>query len=347
MSRVYTVLIGLLAFLFGGCEVEKQEELQLVQESEVIAPVVSSSIVFIAGYDEGNTTYYQSAKTYFEKQGHCVVSDRYSLKEIMEWLALNKEGKTYSQVHIVSHSNAWRGMSMRTTPSGPRITETSLKVALDNGEVTHLSTGVDSQTELIFHSCGLGENQGLMKQLQRAFARSAAPIVYASPFFNVFEGKYKGHYLAKPFYVYYPTAQSKGPKALADDFAYNYPDENINWMKAIKTRSEAQVGTVYSYRFNVPIKWTFTFDDKKDIPVLESPTAIMDWIVEDPEFATTLLQMNIPIERYRWTSRIVDNELRIYGKTTVVCVMEPVMDPQDPTEYETPCIENNNLYKRV
>jgi len=342
-SRLGNVLLGLLLSLTMACE----EGNSINDNAMALVEIPKQSVVFIAGYDEGKGTYYKSAKAYFQKQKMTIIDSLYSLKEIKTWLQRNHEGSDYDTIHIISHSNAWRGMSLKTEQEGERVTVETLKQAQRSGTFNNSIPQINAHTQIIFHSCGLGENTALMEQLKQVFTAKEAPQIIASPYFNVFQGKYAGHYLAKPYYGYYPTAQSEGPRALADAFKVQYPDKTMDWFKAVKLREEGQVGEVYSYKFNIPISWIYTFDDPEEIPQLDTKDAIMDWIVEDPEFATTLLQMNIPIERYRWTSRIVDNELRIYGKTTVVCVMEPVMDPQDPTEYETPCIENNNLYKRV
>ena len=338
-----TVMIGLL--LFSGCQ--RAQVLAPVETRSSLMEAATQSVVFIAGYDEGSNTYYTNAKRYFQNQNIKLVDSLYSVQEILSWLAHNGTTGSYDKIHIVSHSNAWRGMSLKTDKEGERVTVETLKKAQRSGTFLMSNPAITAATQIIFHSCGLGDNALLMEQLKQTFAGKQSPQIIASPYFNIFQGKYTAHYLAKPYYGYYPTAQSEGPLALSKTFASTYPDTSIDWLKAVKKRSEGQVGEVYSYKFNIPISWTYTFEDPAQIPQLETKDAIMDWIVEDPELATVLLQMAIPIEDYRWTSSIVDNELHIYGKTTVVCVMQPIMDAKDPTEYEIPCIDNEILYKKI
>lgn len=322
MTTYFKILIG-ICFLFIGNKTYSQEE---------------QSIVFIAGFDDGTNTYYNSAKDYFINKNKHIIDSLYSLAEIINWL--NKHDENYDEIHIVCHSNAWRGMSMKTIKEGERITAESLAKAKKNGLIPELEICVDEDAKIIFHSCGLGENEELLKQLSTIFQTE----VYASSFFNIFGGKYAAHYLAKPFYGFYPTAESPGQYTLAKEFKSNYPDENIDWLNALKTRKEQRPGEIYTYKFNIPVKWEFTFDDKKDIPNLENRDQIMDWIVEDEEIVTALFKLNIPIEKYRWRSQQKGKTLLIKGKTTVLCVLQPIMEKEDNMEYRTANLEDNELY---
>ena len=379
------------------------------------------SIVFIAGFDQGDNTYYANAKSYFKEKGMPVVDTLFSLEEIIDWLNQKAEHRTYfGEIHIVSHSNPWLGMSLRTTKNGQRITAKTLQDARRSGQLASAARALSDETKIIFHSCGLGENRKLMLELKHTFSNSgdnenssgyengfnqeypeyllgksssnntpykisakvlspnfetnfntelrnhpsketastskkgssqnrytqgSLPRVYASTFFNVFGGKFAGHYLAKPYYGFYPTGESKGPLYLSKEFKRAYPETGIDWFSALKTRTETQAGTPYSYKFNIPVNWKFTFDDVRDIPALQNREALLDFISESPEMAETLLDLNIPLEKYRWRSDIRGNTLRIKGKTTVLCVLAPILQDAYGTEYQNPNVTDPSLYQ--
>ncbi len=304
---------------------------------------IVESIVFIAGVDEGDNTYYSNAKRYFEKQGIPIVDSLYAIDEIIAYV--NKAGEQhikFKEINIVSHSNAWLGMSLKTTVNGERITVKSLQRAMATKNIPSIRDEFMSDTKVIFHSCGLGENKQLLEELKTVLA---AERVIASPYFNVFGGKYAEHYLAKPYYGYYPTAESKGPAYLAKEFEQAYPNEAIDWFTALKTRQESSFGEAYSFIFNIPVEWEFTFDSVTDIPTLEDKEAIMDWISESPEMAEVLFKLNIPIEKFRWRSRVQGNKLIIKGKTTVLCVLAPILQSNGANEYQNVRVEDRSLYQ--
>ncbi len=308
--------------------------------------VLLRPIVFIAGFDEDDNTYYANATLHFKEKGFQIVEGLYSLEEILNHLNLQQRGKLYSEIHIVSHSNPWRGMSLKTEKEGERLTAESLKnYIVKNNKTTQ--DGITDKTKIIFHSCGLGENKALLSQLKKVFSAQAEPRVIASPYFNIFGGKYASHYLAKPYYVFYPTGHSKGPLALSQEMTALNPDKNINWQEALTTREEPALGEVYSYRFNIPVEWEIEFTNTSEIPNLETPDDIMDFIAEDEGMATTLYEMKISLEKYRWTSKIRGNILKISGKTTALCVLEPVMNLEDEGNYATLTILDKKLYTNL
>ncbi|EDP96128.1 hypothetical protein U8527_14550 [Kordia algicida OT-1] len=304
-------------------------------------------LVFIAGFDEGDNTYYSNAKNYFNNQYCQVVEEAQSLSEILHWLRLHYDANVYGDIHIVSHSNPWRGLSMKTSTNGERITSETLQVAIKNSEIIPLvSNFLGKDTNIVFHSCGLGTNKNLLKNLKTAFTADQNIHVFASEFFNVFGGKYAGHYLAKTYYGYYPTAHSPGPRALAKEFKKNYPNVQTDWETVLKTRAEQLPGEMYTYRFNIPVEWEFEFEAKEDIPNFKNKQEIIDWISEDENLLNTIKAFNIPIEKFRWLTKIRGNTLTIKGKTTVLCVMQPIMKSEVSSEY-LPVVVNENSYTKV
>ncbi|MGH1384122.1 hypothetical protein [Kordia sp.] len=304
-------------------------------------------LVFIAGFDEGDNTYYTNAKNYFGNQYYQVVEKTESLAEILDWLRLHYDANVYGDIHIVSHSNPWRGLSMKTNSESDRITAATLEDALQMKEVVPLANNfLRKDTKIIFHSCGLGANKALLQHLKKAFTADPDIPLYASEFFNVFGGKYAEHYLAKTYYGYYPTAHSPGPRALAMEFKKKYPNVKADWETVLKTRAEQLPGELYTYRFNIPVEWEFEFEAKEDIPNFKNTQEIIDWISEDEALLNTITAFNIPIEKFRWLTKVRGNTLFIKGKTTILCVMQPIMKEDAKTEY-SPVIVNGISYTKV
>lgn len=342
----YTLPVIICFFLLLSChESETVLEINAEATSEVLK-IKKQSVVFIAGFDENEdgNNYYAKASAHFKGKKMQVVEDSFSLEEIIQWLSTNNNHGRYDEIHIVSHSNAWRGMSLPTTKGGDRITKKTLIEALEKKSFPRLDQRITRKTNVIFHSCGLGENDALLQLLQIAFSSEQMPKIYASPYFNVFGGRYASHYLAKPYYVYYPTAQSQGPKALAQEIEASYPEATMEWLSAIKSRGETKVGAAYSYRFNIPVDWEITFEKEEDIPQLDDREATMDWIAENEAISKALYELGIPIEKFRWTSNRSENSLKIKGKTTVVCILQPITNCNDDSEYEIPNMDDSQLY---
>jgi hypothetical protein len=341
-------LIKTISFLVlvVGCKQSFPQEVETALALPTISEITSKSVVFIAGFDEGDNTYYASAKKYYKAKGMTVVDTLFCLKEILGWLKQSSNQEiVYDEIHIVVHSNPWLGMSLQTTSDGERITLKTLKQANDKSELSKPTKVINQETKIIFHSCGLGQNRPLLQALKAVFTAEEAPKVYASAFFNVYGGKFAPHYLAKPYYNFYPTAESEGPAALAAEFKKLYDKTNIDWRNAIDNREETRIGEAYSYKFNIPVEWEVTFDAETEIPELKDRDAIMDFVSDAPEMAEALYRLNIPLEKYRWKSKIQGNTLIIKGKTTVLCVLEPILDTKDNNEYRNMALTDGFLYQ--
>ena len=304
----------------------------------------TNSIAFIAGFDEDENTYYTNATRHFKKQQIPVVENLYSLDEIIAYI--NESNNIYKNIHIISHSNPWAGIALKISKDGNRITVHNLDNALNSKSIPVVTHGVDEHTNIIFHSCGLGENTELTKLLKQAFTNTVSPQLIASPYFNVFGGNFVPHYLAKPYYVSYPTGHSPGPLALSEEMKTTYPKVTIDWNTALTTRKETTATEIYSYRFNVPVEWEFTFEDVSEIPSLKTRDDIMDFVSEQDEMAMALYELGIPLEKYRWIIKISEEKktLLIKGKTTILCVLDPIENSNDAGNYAIPEITNENLY---
>ncbi|MCB0629369.1 MAG: hypothetical protein R2824_06605 [Saprospiraceae bacterium] len=313
---------------------------------EIIEVGNEQRIVFIAGFDEGDNRYYDQARNYFQSAGYPIVDSLYSLAEIVDWLNDRKDTAAFAEIHIVSHSNPWRGMSLKISPLGARITEDAIRSAQADGELPTLKKGISGRTKVIFHACGLGNNIELIEQLKFALTAKAPPQVFASPWYSIFSEGAAGHYLSRVYYVQYPTAHSPGPAALAQELAGKYPDVDINWREAMKTHAPVFPGQISYYRFNIPVEWTFDFADPSDMPQLKNAEEIMDWVVEQDEITRVLYTFKIPLEKFRWRTKTDGLQLTILAKTTVVCILQPIMQPEDPTEFSYPDIHDPALFAK-
>lgn len=319
---------------------------ELIVDETVKTVESRNPIVFITGIDKGDNTFYKNAREYFINQNYQVVDYAFSMQEIFTWLNKNYDGSPYGELHIVSHSNPWRGLSLETVIKGDRVTATSLQKVMAENKLPSLENGILQSTKVIFHSCGLGENQELMKALKTAFVAEEAAQVVASPYYNVFGGEFSEHYLAKPYYVFYPTANSPGKVDLSKEIARKYPEEKeIDWYDALNNEKERYVGDAYTYQFNIPIEWEFDYTNSDDeMPTFKIAEEIMDWIAEDELLAKEIAKFDIPVEKFRWKATAKGNKLIIKGKTTVLCVLKPLIKPYGDLQHIEPDTENLRLY---
>lgn len=344
----FTLIIG-----FVSCTSPQNDKINFPIVKNPTSIFAKKSVVFIAGFDEDDNTYYSNAKRYFENKNMDVIDSLYSISEIINWLDENASSKTYDEINIVSHSNAWRGMALKTNPSGERITLESIEKSETSPSTSKIINGITSETKIIFHSCGLGDNEPLLNALKASFTttlpdgKKEVPTIYASPYFNLFSDKYAPHHLAKPYYVFYPTAHSKGVLALSKEIKQKYPDVKLDWFNILKTRNETTVGTPYTYKFNIPVDWQFKFNSAAEIPNFKNKDDIMDWVASNQNIAFLLYKLGIPLEKFRWNTEVSGNILTIKAKTTVVCVLQPIMNEKDKYEYQQLDISNSKLYSKV
>ncbi|MFY0631103.1 MAG: hypothetical protein JXR05_12030 [Flavobacteriaceae bacterium] len=350
-----SVVMGLLLVVgtFANCDKKDQTKnaqvvdlIENVETTETVVEELRQPVVFITGIDKGENTFYKNARQYFIDKQYEVVDYAFSLQEVFTWLNKNYDGSSYGEIHIVSPSNPWKGLSMETLIKGERVTAESLRKVITQGTLPTLKSGISANTKVIFHSKGLGEDTELMKTLKDAFVADEVPNVVASPYVDVFGGEFSEHYLAKPYYVFFPYSKSPGKIDLAKEIARKYPEEkDIDWYDALNNAKERYVGDAYTQRFSIPVQWEFDYTNSdNEMPKFKLPEEIMDWIEQDEQLSKVISAYDIPLEKFRWRAIVKGNKLVIKGKVTVLCVLKPLIKPYGDLQHIEPDTENLRLY---
>ena len=308
--------------------------------------VTRNPLVFITGYDKGYETYYNNARSFFKEKQFEIVEDQYSLEEIINWLNNNESENPYGEIHIVNKSNPFKGMTLETVIKGEKVTAETLRKNITKGTLPILKESVNGNSKIIFHANGLGENKELMDTFKDAFCADELPNVVASPYYSIFDGEFTKHYLAKPHYVFYPTAYSPGKVDLSKEIAKKYPEEkDINWLDALNNKEERFVGEAYTTQFNIPLKFELDYHNSdEEVPTFENQEEIMDFIEQQEVLYFEVEQLNIPIEKFRWSYQMKNSTLIIKGKTTGLVVLKPLIKPYGELQHITPDTNNKRLY---
>jgi hypothetical protein len=352
-----SVVLGLLLAVGSFTSCDKKEP---VKKVEVVADQIETAktevvkqelmyrkpVVFITGIDTDEQSFYKNARHYFLEKEFEVIDHAFSMQEIFTWLNKNYDGTNYGEIHIVAKHNPWQGLEFETLIKGDKVTSESLRKAITLGQLPVLKEGIRTQTKVVFHSQALGNNEHLMKTLKDAFVADEVPSVIASPYVDVFGGEFSEHYLAKPYYVFYPYAHSPGMMDLSKEIARKYPEEKeINWYDALNNDKERYIGDPYKKRFSIPVKFEFDYTNSdNEMPKFKMPEEIMDWIEGDEELSKVMNTYNIPLEKWRWRSEIKGNKLIIKGKVTVLCVLKPLIKPYGDLQHVEPDTDNLRLY---
>ncbi|PQJ78386.1 hypothetical protein [Polaribacter porphyrae] len=331
--------------------VQKESEIAITTKNDIDFTILDKietrkPLVFITGYDKGNETFYNNARSVFQEKQFEIVEDQYSLEEIINWLNTNATDKAYGEIHIVNKSDPHRGMSLETTIKGETVSTESLRRSITKGTLPFLNESVNADSKIIFHANGLGENTALMKTFKDAFCSDELPNVIASPYHSIFDGEFTKHYLAKPYYVYYPTAHSPGKVDLSKEIAKKYTEEkDIDWLEALNNTEERFVGEAYTKQFTIPIQFSLDYHNSDDeVPTFDGQDELMDFIEQQESLISQVKKLNIPIEKYRWTYNLKNSTLVIKGKTSVVCVLKPLIRPYGELQHIQPDTNNKRLY---
>lgn len=347
------IAIGLLLLIgqFTGCDSKtstaKNENIEIAK-SVTTEKIIEhrKPIVFISGIDKGSNNFYGNARLYFQEKGFEIVENQYSLEEIINWMNANASKKPYGNVHIVNYSNPFQKMDLETTVKGKKITTETLEKNIKQGTLPTLNNVVTSNSKIIFHSYGIGKNIELLKTLKEVFIAEETPNVVASSYYTIFGGKFSNHYLAEPFYVFYPTANSPGKTDLSKEIAKKYPEEkDIDWYESLNNDLERYVGETYTHQFSIPVKWEFDYTNSDDgIPTFSNQEQVMDWIEQNENLVAEMEKLKIPVDKFRWRWTLKNSKLTLKGRTTVLCVLKPLIRPYGDLKHIEPDTNNKRLY---
>ncbi|WP_397446489.1 hypothetical protein [Polaribacter sp. R77954] len=303
-------------------------------------------VVFITGIDQGNETFYHNSRLFFKDHNYQVIEDQYSLEEIINWLNHNESEKPYGEIHIVNKSNAFKGLTLETVINGEKVTTESLRKHITKGTLPILQESINANSKIIFHANGLGDNKELLNTFKDALCADELPSIVASPYYSVFDGAFTQHYLAKPYYIFYPTANSPGKVDLSKEIAKKYPEEkDINWLDALQNYEERFIGEPYTKQFTIPLKFKLDYHNSdEEVPNFENQDEIIDFIEQQEVLFFEVEQLKIPIEKYRWSYSMHNSTLTIKGKATVLVVLKPLIKPYGDLQYITPDTNNKRLY---
>lgn len=357
LSKKTFVLTSLFlaSILFINCNKGKKKK--AITKTQIAQVVPSSAkaqeriinrkpIAFIAGFDTNNGTFYANARTYFKEKGIKIIDGQYSVEEIINWLNSNANHQPYGEIHIVNKSNPYKGMNLETVIRGDEVNALTLQKTIDNGSLPKLKDVVNQKSSIIFHASGLANNKNLVTSLQNAFLSKKMPKVVTSPYHTIFGGEFSDYYLAKAYYVFYPSANSPGKVDLSKEIARKYPGEKeIDWYKALNNKKERFIGEAFYSQFAIPVQWEFDYHNAdEEMPTFFSAEGVMDWIEQDEDLMTELNAYNVPLEKYRWTWTVKNSKLTIKGRTTGLCVLKPLIQPYGDLKHIEPDTKNKRLY---
>ncbi len=303
-------------------------------------------IVFITGYDSKNENFYTNARNYFINNNYKVVDDKYSLEEIILWLNKQDKRKTFGDIHIVNKSDPFRGLTLETIVRGEPISIESLRRSITKGTLPVLNNNINSNTNFIFHANGLGENLELMKVLKDALCADELPNIVASPYHSIFSNGSTQHYLAKAYYIFYPTAYSPGKVDLSKELARKYNTEkNIDWYDTLHNYEERFVGDAYSTQFVVPVKFRLDFHNSdNEIPIINDQEQMIAYLKTNKKIMQQLSKLNIPLDKFRWMYSLHNSVITIKGSATGICIYLPLIKPYGELEHIKPEFTNKRLY---
>ncbi|TDQ29934.1 hypothetical protein [Tenacibaculum caenipelagi] len=346
------LLIGVFASCNDTKKNDKNQELgniaQLEETTKKSVVELRKPVVFITGNDKGSSHFYDSARVYFKERNYEVINGKYSLEEIISWMNKNATKNPYGEVHIVNNNNPFKAMNLETVVNGEKVTVESLQKAINEDRLPSLKDeAITDSTKIIFHTNQLATNTNLINTLKSAFiTENKIPQVVASPYYNIFGGEFSNHYLAQPYYVFYPTANSPGKVDLSKEIAKKYPEEKeIDWYDALNNEKERYVGEPYTIQYSIPVNLELDYHNSdNEIPHFVMQEEIMDFIASEEALMKEVQKTNIPVEKFRWTYIVKDSQLIIKGKSSALCVLKPLIKPYGDLEHVKPDTNNKRLY---
>ncbi|GLR18572.1 hypothetical protein [Portibacter lacus] len=310
-------LVFVVLIFINGVKIETPT---VEQETTVESRIDNrQSITFILGEDHGNeNNFYQNAEAYFKynpnERSDEIITDARSLNEMIALLNENflKSATPYNDIHVVVHSNPWAGISLPLNEGEERLNADRLNDAIANLQVTDLNPQLaDENTQVHIHACGLGQNRALLDALRRSM--NGLNIVASDGYVN-FKAENERYIKSEMevYYAFFPTAYKPADLHLARQLAKRYPNTDKDWMKAMEH---------YSYQYNIPVEWEIQYPEY-DVPELADDVDKMEWLMNQDELMNIVEKTEIPFDNFRWIVKKTRDSVKVYGKVTVLCVLE-------------------------
>ncbi len=337
---IFVSLIGLIVVCFSLRDI--QGEVNIDTDSKYFE---KQSITFILGDDiDTSNPFYYNASLYFTEnekdKTDKVVNGCYTLLDVQKYLLNNRPSnyRAWGKINLVSHGNQYIGLSAKATPDSKRANTEEILKNVEAGNLLNIPSNIiDDKTEIELHGCGLGNNERLLSAIEVAFSdQTSCPNVIASKYFEYFtedniDNRNIKRYDADFKMLSYKMGYKPEDHILAKKFAKKFPNENIDWAKAIKNTTAQDKGDVFHFSFDIPLKWVFAYDTEEEAPILKTKKARMEWAKNNPEIMAQLNELELPADDFNWWMRNItvvnedDSEspaLWVKGYCTVMCVLE-------------------------
>ncbi|NRB51239.1 MAG: hypothetical protein HRU41_26440 [Saprospiraceae bacterium] len=352
--QIFSLLLGsLILFLIWSfqpaiAQLGRKNQMKNELSTLPIPYTARQDITFLLGQDkDGNNPYFKQANQYYrqhpEDQTEFVIDTCQSLLAVRNYLNDHtpSNGRPWGKINLVFHSNEWTGMGIPTLPGGKRTTEITLANAIGQGAFPPLNNNVvDACTEMVFHGCAFGRNEGLLAALRAAFIPSGVETqLSSSPYFVIFDRQQNGlpkRYLADYWYTFYRTGNRPADSQIVSQLERTYPDVQVDWERAVKRQQTGYGGGAFHYTFKVPIVWTVTYPSIADRPSISSWKDQRRWLDEQEEMQAIFEKYQIPESQFSWYIRYIDHEfedgtkepaIKAVGFCTVLCVLQEVQNP--------------------
>ena len=206
-------------------------------------------VVFIMGDDP----FYDAAERFFQiNPAGALIDNLRTLRDVRNHLNNNRpsNGRPWGEINIVSHANAYGGMSVPVVAGGQQANPQTLQAAMDSNNPAQnfppLADGVaDCRTILQVRGCSLGQSQRMVDLLGRAFGGTEVQRlqVRAPRHLQEYSFRTRNRQLTHVEQAYvqfwtvgYPDGQRPNNATLAQRFQAKYPGVPINWVRAVQRR---------------------------------------------------------------------------------------------------------------
>lgn len=327
------ILVALITMLF----------LQKKERQHTSTDKYKPSVTFILGEDKPGSNYFDLARQFFsldsvQKSDKVITSCR-TIACVIEHLNGLEKGQ-WSSVNIVAHGNPSTGLNLYLDHNGHKATPKRLlqECMLPTLPTIHESV-VDSNTNITFYSCGIGNNMMMNLSLKKIFATTMqnSPNIALSKQFIVFAERadtacpamIKANYYS----YFYKRAKRPSDSEIIQSLKSEYGAESIDWNLALTQDQYQENQSIFTNEYHLPISYTRIYSSKGDRPAFHSWKDKKQWILEQPEIIEKLDEIDIPFEKFNWqVHKIIHTDenghkvpaIKAIGMTTVLNVLSEV-----------------------